>query len=62
MWFLFQAAVMIGVGFPLIYFEQNIAHQHFGMAVPFLSIVAAYLATRLVNFILSSNSRFLGGQ
>jgi hypothetical protein len=51
-WYLFQMAVMIAVGFTGIYFEQNIAHEHFGMAVPFLAAATSYLATLLLSRLI----------
>jgi hypothetical protein len=46
-WYLFQMLIMIAAGWAGIYFEQYIAHEHFGYAVPALAIGFTYLITLL---------------
>jgi hypothetical protein len=52
MWYLFQMAVMLAIGWIALYFEQNIARQSFGGAVPFVAVVDVWLATKAVNLLL----------
>jgi hypothetical protein len=42
-WYLFQMLIMFGAWCAGYYFEQNIAHEHFGYAVPFLAGLTAYI-------------------
>jgi hypothetical protein len=48
MWYLAQALVFLGVSFWLIHFERDIAHEHFGYAVPVMAFVATYLFTAII--------------
>jgi hypothetical protein len=54
-WYLFQMLIMIAAGWTGIYFEQYIAHEHFGYAVPALAVGVTYLITLLLSRLIDLN-------
>jgi hypothetical protein len=61
-WYLFQMLVTFAAASAGIYFEQNIAHEHFGYAVPALAAGIAYVITLLLSRLIDLYQRIRAPQ